>query len=76
MYYFIFNSNIILCIRKKFTSQIDQILENADASNALSNMNLAMVDSALCQENVNIANKYLLQSKEKVCMINVTPMEI
>ncbi|XP_021932903.1 DNA-dependent protein kinase catalytic subunit-like isoform X3 [Zootermopsis nevadensis] len=52
--------------RKKFTGQIDQILENGDASNALNSMNLAMVDSALYQENFNVANKYLLQSKEKV----------
>lgn len=66
MYYFILDSNIILCIRKKFTGQIDQILENGDASNALNSMNLAMVDSALYQENFNVANKYLLQSKEKV----------
>jgi hypothetical protein len=61
-----FSDSIILCIRKKFTSQIDQILENLDASNVLNNMNLAMVDSALCQENFNIAKKYLLQSEEKV----------
>jgi hypothetical protein len=57
---------LIFYIRKKFTSHIDQILENADASDALSNMQLAMVDSGLCQENFNVANKYLLQSKEKV----------
>jgi hypothetical protein len=54
------------CLRKKFTDRIDQILENTDASNALSSMDLAMVDSALCQENFYLARKYLREAREKV----------
>jgi hypothetical protein len=54
------------CIRKKFANRIDQLLENTSASNALSNMELAMVDSALCQENFYIARKYLREAREKV----------
>jgi hypothetical protein len=54
------------CFRKKFANRINQILENTDASNALINMNLAMVDSALCQENFYLAKKYWREAKEKV----------
>ncbi|PNF15874.1 hypothetical protein B7P43_G07978, partial [Cryptotermes secundus] len=51
--------------RKKFTNRIDQMLENTGASNALSRTELAMVDSALYQENFYIARKYLREAREK-----------
>jgi hypothetical protein len=54
------------CIRKKFTSKIDQTLENTDASNSLSHLELAMVDVAICQENYDVATRYLRQIKNKV----------
>jgi hypothetical protein len=54
------------CIRKKFTNRIDQMLENTGVSNALSSMELAMVDSALYQENFYLARKYLCEAREKV----------
>jgi len=55
-----------LCIRKKFTSKIDQTLKNTDASNSLSHLALAMVDVAICQENYDVAARYLRQTKNKV----------
>jgi hypothetical protein len=40
------------------------MLENTGASNALSSKELAMVDSALYQENFYIARKYLREARE------------
>jgi DNA primase large subunit len=54
------------CIRKKFTNRIDQMLKNTGASNALCSTELAMVDSALYQENFYLARKYLREAREKV----------
>ncbi|XP_069690626.1 DNA-dependent protein kinase catalytic subunit-like isoform X3 [Periplaneta americana] len=52
--------------RKKFSSQVQQILENSDIANVISHTELAMVDSALCQENFSVARKYLRRTKEKL----------
>jgi len=54
------------CIRKKFASKIDQTLKNTNASNSLSHLELAMVDVAICQENYDVAARYLNRTKNKV----------
>jgi hypothetical protein len=53
-------------IRKKFTSKIDRTLKSTDGSNALSHLELAVVDVALSQGNYDVAARYLCQTKNKV----------
>ena len=53
--------------RKKFVQKID----DDEAERSVTCTQLAMVDSALCQNNFSVASKYLEQSKKQLLIYEI-----